>query len=103
MTNKFEKNTNCAYCNKPLDAKYRTKRFCDDKCRIYFNRETFVTKEEERVAGAIAKHIQESKKETTTTKGIVALTTPPMPKKEDFEDISDFWAARTEWKKKYNQ
>lgn len=39
MTNKFEKNTNCEYCGKALDAKYRTKRFCDDKCRIYLDRE----------------------------------------------------------------
>lgn len=39
MTNKFEKNTNCEYCGKALDAKYRSKRFCDDKCRIYLKRE----------------------------------------------------------------
>lgn len=38
MSNKFDKKTNCDYCDKPLDAKYRSKRFCDDKCRIYWNR-----------------------------------------------------------------
>lgn len=44
MVDKFEKRTNCEYCDKPLDAKYRSKRFCDDKCRIYWNREQKSTK-----------------------------------------------------------
>ena len=39
MSNKFDKKVNCDYCNKPLEAKYRSKRFCDDKCRVYWNRE----------------------------------------------------------------
>lgn len=42
MANKFEKNKNCEYCGKDLKAKYRSKRFCNDKCRIYFNRENVV-------------------------------------------------------------
>lgn len=42
MANKFEKNTNCEYCGKDLNATYRNKRFCDDKCRIYFKRELSV-------------------------------------------------------------
>jgi hypothetical protein len=45
MTNKLDKRTNCEYCDKPLDAKYRSKRFCDDKCRIYWNREKKFEKE----------------------------------------------------------
>ena len=39
---KFEKNKNCEYCGKDLKAKYRSKRFCNDKCRIYYNRENVV-------------------------------------------------------------
>ena len=39
MSNKLDKRTNCEYCGKDLDAKYRSKRFCDAKCRIYWNRE----------------------------------------------------------------
>jgi len=44
MANKLDKRTNCEYCDKPLDAKYRSKKFCDDKCRIYWNREQKVEK-----------------------------------------------------------
>jgi hypothetical protein len=36
MIDKFEKRENCEYCEKPLEAKYRNKRFCSDKC--YFGR-----------------------------------------------------------------
>lgn len=25
---------NCSYCNKPLEAKRATKKFCNDKCRL---------------------------------------------------------------------
>lgn len=39
MSNKLDKRTNCLYCDKALEAKYRSKKFCDDKCRIYWNRE----------------------------------------------------------------
>jgi len=39
MSNKFEKRDNCEYCENPMEAKYRNKRFCSDKCRIYWNRE----------------------------------------------------------------
>jgi len=30
---------NCAYCESPMTPKYRNKRFCSDKCRVYFGRE----------------------------------------------------------------
>jgi hypothetical protein len=36
---KFDKNTKCAYCETDMNPKYRSKRFCSDKCRVYFNRE----------------------------------------------------------------
>lgn len=36
---KFDKKDICGYCSKKMDAKYRSKRFCSDKCRVYFNRE----------------------------------------------------------------
>lgn len=37
--NRFDKRDACGYCSKKMDAKYRSKRFCSDKCRVYFNRE----------------------------------------------------------------
>jgi len=36
---KFKKETNCRYCGKEMEAKYRSKKFCSDKCRVYFGRE----------------------------------------------------------------
>lgn len=36
---KFDKRDTCGYCNGKMEAKYRSKRFCSDKCRVYFNRE----------------------------------------------------------------
>ena len=39
MEDKFKLNTSCKYCEKPMDAKYRSKRFCSPKCRVYFGRE----------------------------------------------------------------
>ena len=36
---KFEKRNKCQYCESDLDAKYRNKRFCSAKCRVYWNRE----------------------------------------------------------------
>jgi predicted nucleic acid-binding Zn ribbon protein len=36
---KFKKQTHCLYCGKEMDAKYRSKKFCSDKCRVYFSRE----------------------------------------------------------------
>lgn len=39
MVDKFEKRSHCLYCEKEMDAAYRNKRFCSDKCRVYWNRE----------------------------------------------------------------
>ena len=36
---KFDKNSACEYCENEMTASYRSKRFCSDKCRIYFRRE----------------------------------------------------------------
>jgi hypothetical protein len=36
---KFDKNTNCFYCQKEMISKNRNKKFCSDKCRVYFRRE----------------------------------------------------------------
>lgn len=44
MEDKFEKSSHCQYCNKPMEAEYRNKKFCSDKCRVYFNRENKVKK-----------------------------------------------------------
>jgi predicted nucleic acid-binding Zn ribbon protein len=39
MEDKFEKRKVCLYCEKEMEAKKRSKRFCSDKCRVYFKRE----------------------------------------------------------------
>ena len=36
---KFDKKENCEYCNARMESKYRNKRFCSVKCRVYWNRE----------------------------------------------------------------
>jgi len=36
----FDKNIACEYCKKEMAASYRSKRFCSDKCRVYFGRKT---------------------------------------------------------------
>lgn len=36
---KFDKNKNCLYCEVEMEAVYRSKMFCSDKCRVYYNRE----------------------------------------------------------------
>jgi len=36
---KFEKRDTCEYCNSKMDSKYRSKRFCSPKCRVYFARD----------------------------------------------------------------
>lgn len=35
----FKKKTVCDYCKEEMNAKYRNKKFCSDKCRVYRNRE----------------------------------------------------------------
>ena len=41
---KFQKRNKCQYCETNLDATYRNKRFCSDKCRVYWNREQKLNK-----------------------------------------------------------
>ena len=36
---KFDKKEICEYCEEKMEAKYRNKRFCSVKCRVYWNRE----------------------------------------------------------------
>lgn len=36
---KFDKKEACEYCGKKMEAKQRNKKFCSDKCRVYWNRE----------------------------------------------------------------
>jgi len=36
---KFDKKNTCEYCEENMQPKNRNKRFCSDKCRVYFNRE----------------------------------------------------------------
>ena len=35
----FDKKEFCEYCKQKMDSKYRNKRFCQPKCRVYWNRE----------------------------------------------------------------
>lgn len=39
MIDKFAKREHCLYCEKKMEAKNRNKKFCSDKCRVYFGRE----------------------------------------------------------------
>lgn len=39
MIDKFAKRENCLYCERAMEAKNRSKKFCSIKCRVYFNRE----------------------------------------------------------------
>lgn len=39
MIDKFAKRDSCLYCEKQMEAVYRNKKFCSDKCRTYWNRE----------------------------------------------------------------
>ncbi len=36
---KFDKKDACGYCGNKMEAKYRSKKFCSVKCRVYFSRE----------------------------------------------------------------
>lgn len=36
---KFDKKEHCEYCGSKMKAKQRNKRFCSDKCRVYWHRE----------------------------------------------------------------
>ncbi len=36
----IQKVENCIYCNKKMESKTAKKRFCSDKCRVYYNRES---------------------------------------------------------------
>lgn len=35
----IQKIDNCKYCNQKMESKTAKKRFCSEKCRVYFNRE----------------------------------------------------------------
>ena len=43
---KFEKRETCEYCNNKMDSKYRSKRFCSPKCRVYYARDDKPTQTE---------------------------------------------------------
>lgn len=69
MANKFEKRTTCEYCEQPMEATNRNKRFCSDKCRVYWGREN-------------QKEVVEPEKEDTPE--------PPKPPKEEFSSFKDY-------------
>jgi hypothetical protein len=35
----IKKKENCEYCGEKMESKTAKKRFCSDKCRVYFNRQ----------------------------------------------------------------
>lgn len=37
---KFDKRETCEYCEEKMNSKYRNKRFCSARCRVYWNRES---------------------------------------------------------------
>jgi len=36
---KFDKNSKCGYCGEEMIPVNRNKKFCSDKCRVYYRRE----------------------------------------------------------------
>ena len=36
----IKKKENCEYCGEKMESKTAKKRFCSDKCRVYFSRES---------------------------------------------------------------
>ena len=43
---KFDKKEICEYCQENMEAKYRNKRFCSPRCRVYWNRENKIPAQE---------------------------------------------------------
>ena len=41
----IKKKENCEYCGEKMESKTAKKRFCSEKCRVYFNRESKYFKE----------------------------------------------------------
>lgn len=68
--NKFEKRKTCLYCNCEMEAKYRNKKFCSDKCRVYHGREN--KKIQPQIIPVLPKTIFESKNESEGSKGYLA-------------------------------
>lgn len=58
---KFDKKENCDYCNAPMSAKYRNKRFCSPKCRVYYRRENGAVKEDLKIDSKLDEAKLESK------------------------------------------
>jgi len=92
-----KKKESCKYCGEKLDAKTTRAEFCSPKCKVYWHRENpkVVLKNFNKQSTGTTKNYTEKQPETN-----YSINT--MPKKEDFEDVTEFWAARTEWKKKHN-
>lgn len=101
---KFEKNTICKYCGGELNAKNRNKKFCSDKCRVYYNREnptepkiilTDLTKPNKEIKPV------DVKKPITNT--VIDTSKPPIPIRQEGENAFDFAARKNEWKRQYGQ
>lgn len=60
---KFDKKEVCEYCNEKMEAKYRSKRFCSPKCRVYWNREIKNKKHQ----NIIKKELEKPKEKTDLT------------------------------------
>lgn len=67
-----QKNTNCKYCNKPMDAKTTRKVFCSVKCKVYWHRDNEpkkdAPKEEKVKLEEEKKQLSEEKKDLSEVK-----------------------------------
>lgn len=98
MDSKFDKNTHCGYCGNEMEAKYRNKRFCSDKCRIYFNRENKkIEVKDLDETSKIVKPITDKPKETN-----FSINTE-RPQRMTDENAFDYAFRINEWKQSLKQ
>lgn len=101
----IKKIENCLYCDKKMESKTAKKKFCSDRCKVYWNREkkaakgTFQVKDENKPTTTV-KNLTESKPKSNYT---INTEIPPMPIRNKGEDVFDFAARKNEWKTRHNQ
>lgn len=103
MKDKFAKNTHCLYCEEIMEAKYRNKKFCSDKCRIYFNREKKINESLTVKAEDVFKPENFRLAVPKKSVSVIYKDIPPMPIREEGEDGFSYAERKNEWKLKYNQ
>ena len=88
MMGKFDKKTVCEYCENEMKSTYRNKRFCSDKCRVYFNREKHKP------------NIENKENKENILALIELIENTPIPKERDTPNGRFFWKKEMEQKTK---